>query len=163
MLLTESDRLPAATAAALADIAPARVVALGGEVVVSDDVLEAAAAAAGGAGTDRLSGPDRFATATAVAGLTPAPRIVYVAVGTNFPDALAAAPAAAANRAPILLTRSDALPDVTRDAIAALDLDGIVLLGGPDAVDAVDAAVERKLVALLAERRPPHSRVRYHP
>ncbi|NIA25909.1 MAG: S8 family serine peptidase, partial [Gammaproteobacteria bacterium] len=63
----------------------------------------------------RLWGLDRFATAASVASAIfpfPAQR-VYLAYGLDFPDALAGGPAAALDGAPLLLTRSDVVPQVT--------------------------------------------------
>ncbi len=135
ILLTLPGSLPSATAAALDDLGPATVTALGGVAAVAEDTLTAAGVAAGGASTDRLSGADRFLTATAIAQSMSGVDTVYVAVGTNFPDALAAGPAAFGEGAPIVLTRTDALPDTT---VAYLDgivgLRRIVVLGGVGAI-----------------------------
>lgn len=145
ILLTDTDVLPAATASMLAALAPDTVVALGGPVAISADVLGQAATAAG-ASDERVSGPDRYATAVEIAGLVPTPTVVYVAVGTNFPDALAASPAAAAEGAPIVLTTTDELPQVVESLLADLGVCRIVILGG---AVAVSEAVATTLATLL--------------
>ena len=99
VLLTNGARPDAMTSAYLARHPGAAVHALGGP-----------AAAAYPLATP-VVGPDRYATSTRVAELFfPAPPTVYVASGASFPDALAAAPAAAADAAPLVLTRPDVLP-----------------------------------------------------
>ncbi|NUP48522.1 MAG: hypothetical protein HOW97_14615, partial [Catenulispora sp.] len=65
----------------------------------------------------RLAGPDRFATATAIAAeVSPHPHTVLVATGANFPDALAAGAAAATDPdgGVVLLTNDKTVPAATR-------------------------------------------------
>lgn len=85
---------------------------------------------------DRLSGTDRYATAAAISANTfdPGVPVVYVATGTDYPDALAAVPAAIKAGGPILLTRKDSLPSATRGELARLDPKSIVVIGGTFAV-----------------------------
>ena len=87
----------------------------------------------------RLAGPDRYATAAAVASEVRAPGgLAFIASGERFPDALAAGPVAAARRAPILLTPRDALPNPTLGVLAQLGIGDAVVVGGSNAVaDAV--------------------------
>src|SRR5687768_2820966 len=58
----------------------------------------------------RIEGADRYATAAAVSAnaFAPGVDVAYVVTGTNFPDALAGAPAAAHEGGPVLLTQADA-------------------------------------------------------
>ncbi|HWF41111.1 MAG TPA: cell wall-binding repeat-containing protein, partial [Acidothermaceae bacterium] len=66
----------------------------------------------------RYSGPDRFATAVAVANALGDPSTVLLATGTGFPDALAAGPAAAHVHGAVLLTDGTALPAATADYLS---------------------------------------------
>ncbi len=86
--------------------------------------------------TSRLAGGDRFATAAAVsrAFFAPGVPVAYVATGRDFADALAGAPAAARDGAPLLLTEAASLPVATRDELARLTPGRIVVLGGPGTV-----------------------------
>lgn len=59
---------------------------------------------------------------------------VFLATGTDFPDALAATPVAGRDVRFTLLTERDRLPDVTRDRIAATQPRRIVILGGTSAI-----------------------------
>jgi putative cell wall-binding protein/murein DD-endopeptidase MepM/ murein hydrolase activator NlpD len=85
---------------------------------------------------ERRFGIDRFATAGAIAAASHpnGSEVVFVAVGTNFPDAIAAGPAAAHLDAPILLVRQDSVPTSTADALQDLAPTTVYVLGGPAAV-----------------------------
>lgn len=61
--------------------------------------------------------------------------VVYVADGSNFPDALAGATLASTVGAPLLMVKpAPPLPSETAAALAVLDPDRIVILGGPASV-----------------------------
>lgn len=84
---------------------------------------------------ERLAGPDRYATAAAVAAShEPGVPIAYVATGLSFPDALAGAALAGAQHAPLLLTTRTTVPSVTAQALTRLQPADIVVLGGPASV-----------------------------
>lgn len=141
LLLVRSNAIPAATQAELARLQPRRIVVVGGPGVVSDGVAAGLQSYTAGSVT-RLWGADRFATAAEVsrAGWSSGSSLVYIATGSNYPDALAAGAAAARNSAPILLVRPDAVPQATADALRSLAPSRIVVLGGSGAVsDAVVA------------------------
>ncbi|HEX5590226.1 MAG TPA: cell wall-binding repeat-containing protein, partial [Candidatus Limnocylindrales bacterium] len=89
-------------------------------------------------GTVRVAGPDRYATAAAVVAdaFQPGVEVAYVATGTAFPDALAAAAAAGASGAPVLLVTPTAVPAATAAQLARLQPARIVVVGGPSAVSA---------------------------
>jgi putative cell wall-binding protein len=79
----------------------------------------------------RVAGADRYATAAALSALCYAPGVpvAYVATGSNFPDALAAGPAAAHAGGPVLLVRQSELPDATATELTRLRPGRIVVLG----------------------------------
>lgn len=84
----------------------------------------------------RLSGSDRYATAVEISKFAypdGAPT-VYVAVGSSFPDGLAAAPAAARAGGPLLLVPSTSLPGVVKSEIQRLKPANIVVVGGSGVV-----------------------------
>ncbi|GAA5162223.1 cell wall-binding repeat-containing protein [Ornithinimicrobium tianjinense] len=93
----------------------------------------------------RLSGADRYGTATDVASqfFAPGVPVVYVANGTSFADALGAGPAAALQSGPVLFTKSDSLPAVTRSALTRLRPGRIVVVGGTAVVDGTVLATLR--------------------
>jgi len=87
--------------------------------------------------TDRVFGADRYETAVEVAKVHyPWTNTVYIASGEQFADALSAAPAAAHEGAALLLTKTNVLPDVVRNAITSLNTTKIVVVGGTGAVSA---------------------------
>lgn len=135
LLLVGADEVPASTAAALTALAPDRIVVLGGTAAVGAPVEEQLSA--DGAAVERLSGDDRFATAAAVSRATfpeATAGTVYVATGAAFPDALAGGPAAATAPGPVLLVTADDVPEATRDELARLAPERVVVLGGTDPV-----------------------------
>ena len=88
----------------------------------------------------RIAGSDRYATAAALSTATygPGVSVAYVATGANFPDALAAGPAAAVSGGPVLLVKHSEIPVATANELARLRPDHIVVLGAPAVVsDAV--------------------------
>ncbi len=99
----------------------------------------------------RVAGPDRFATAVALARRGPDGGPVYLASGRSFADGLAAGPVVAAAGGALLLTEPDELPDATRDELVRRGATDVVVLGGPVAVstdvvmevEALGAAVRR--------------------
>ena len=141
ILLTAGDALPDATATELARLTPTRVVVLGGTAAVADPVLDQITAAVPGAEVVRVAGPDRFATAAAVATDTftaPVP-IVVVATGSSFADALSGGAAAGHHGGPLLLVDRDTVPEATAAALRALQPARIVVLGGTAAISDVVA------------------------
>ena len=132
VLLTMQNELPAATRAELDRLNPTRVWVLGGTGVVSESVRSQIAAYASTGEAVRIAGADRYATAAQVAqrwygaGVPAA----FVAVGSNFADALAGAPAAALRDSPLLLVRPGSIPGPTVTALQTLQPQRIYVLGG---------------------------------
>jgi len=91
-----------------------------------------------------LRGIDRYETALAVSrhAFTPGVGAVVLATGEDFPDALSAAPLAAAYGGPVLLTPPMALRDATAAEIARLAPKKVFLVGlEPALADQVSAAL----------------------
>ena len=135
ILLVGGNAIPTAIAAELARLEPGRIVILGGSGVVSDAVSAQLAAFAA---VSRIAGSDRYATSAAISATTFAPGVpvVFIATGSNFPDALSAGPAASAAGGPVLLVRSNAVPAVIAAELRRLAPARIVVLGGPSVVSA---------------------------
>jgi putative cell wall-binding protein len=96
----------------------------------------------------RLAGPDRFATAVAVSrelfpGEDPDVPVIYIANGLNYPDALAAGPAASYLGGGLLLVTPTSIPEVVAEELERLQPDRIVVVGGTPSVSAgVKSALE---------------------
>ncbi|AXH95332.1 cell wall-binding repeat-containing protein [Ornithinimicrobium avium] len=144
VLLVRPDSVPAATRVALQRLDPRTVVVAGGTTAVSAGVESTLRGLVPDAVVSRRAGADRYGTAARIAAAYRSADVVYVAAGTNFPDALAGAARAADHRAPVLLVRQGSLPAVTASQLERLAPDRIVLLGG---TSAVSRAVERQLRA----------------
>ncbi|WP_161958470.1 cell wall-binding repeat-containing protein [Ornithinimicrobium cavernae] len=130
LLLTHPTQLPSATAAALDRLDPGRIVILGGSGAVSEAVARTLAQHTDGDVT-RIAGADRYETAALIARTFPDHRSrVFVATGTDFPDALAGSAFAGGEHNPVLLAQPYRLPQSSRAAIASLDADSGVLIGG---------------------------------
>lgn len=110
------------------------VTVLGGSSAVSNSVLSAVSARLH-RGVDRLYGANRYATAAAISSefFSPGVDAVYIATGTNFPDALAVGPVAGARNAPVLLVNSG-IPAHTRNELIRLQPSEIIVIGGPSVI-----------------------------
>jgi putative cell wall-binding protein len=111
-------------------------------------------------GVTRVAGVDRFDTAAQLATSrfgTDVPA-VYLVTGSTFPDALAAAPAAAVDGAPVLLTNRDELPSATTAALVDLVPESIIVVGGEGAIsaavfDALDAFTDGPVTRVAGATR----------
>lgn len=142
LLLTLPDALPTVTRDELLRLAPARICIIGGTNAVSDTVEDVLLSLTYPRTPviERIGGSDRYRTAAAVADRVKAalggaaPKRVVIASGRDYPDALSAAPLAAASGWPILLTTPDALPGVTASSITRLGAGSSLVVGGTKAV-----------------------------
>jgi putative cell wall-binding protein len=156
LLLTRPDTLPADVAAEVRSLAPATIVIAGGTKAVSPTVEQQLGAIASDlhATVTRVSGADRFATALAldryafhtVSG-------AWVATGTNFPDALAAASAAGSEDEPIVLVNGLGSTADATASVAAVGATSVRIAGGEAAVSpGIESALTTKLGAVHVTR-----------
>ncbi|MBO1770905.1 cell wall-binding repeat-containing protein [Agrococcus sp. TF02-05] len=97
----------------------------------------------------RLGGADRYEVAIGISQrYAPGVPVVYVAKGTDFPDALSASAAAAYIGGPLLLTGSTTLHEGVAAEIARLEPAAIVVVGG---TASISPAVVDRLAALAPE------------
>lgn len=102
-------------------------------------------------GTHRLAGADRYATAVQIsARFNSGVSVLYIATGTNYPDALSAAAAAGARGVPLLLVQPTAIPSVVWNEIVRLAPLSVVITGGSGVVS---AAVEAQLASIAPVQR----------
>ncbi len=143
ILLVERDKMPAVAATFLDEVGIESVLVAGGTAAVAESVL------GGIADAERVGGINRYETAALIAeyafqrGFTYDE--VFVAVGTDFPDALVAGSLCARRSSPIVLVAPASLTDQTERFLNAhcSAITQLVFLGGVAAVDAdvVSAAV----------------------
>jgi len=149
VLLTESDELPADTAAAIDDNGITTVYVVGGTGAVSADVLADLPAASErvAAGADRYETAADFAVWAVDEGLA-FPSWVGVASGASFPDALSAGAVIGSQGGVLLLTSPNALPQPAEEFLGDRrdDIGRVLLFGGTSAVsDAVRSHVYETL------------------
>lgn len=142
LLTGNGEKLESVVRERLVRLGVRNVYILGGTSAVSSEL--ASELAAMGCGVVRLAGENRFATAVAIArkliDLTgQPPESLFLASSANYPDALAAGPAASALNSPILYVRPDGTLDGSTSefisGLAAEGLDRATILGGSSAVD----------------------------
>ncbi len=91
--------------------------------------------------TERLAGDDRYETSVEISqnSFPTTADTVFIATGLGFADALSAAPAAAVEGAPLLLTRPGGLPSAVRAELSRLQPSTVVIVGGTSAVSSAVA------------------------
>lgn len=135
MLLTRSDRLDPATAAALDHLRPRSITVLGGPQAVSQAVVDALDERAP---VTRIAGDDRYATSAAIAAeFGPSPARSYLTTGALFPDALTTGPVASTHGAPVLLTRPSSLPSAVDSRLRQISEPRGVVVGGTTRIGAI--------------------------
>ncbi|MDP2400444.1 MAG: cell wall-binding repeat-containing protein, partial [Actinomycetota bacterium] len=143
LLLTDPNALPAAVADRIKSLGANRAIIVGGTGAVSSAVQNAVGAAVGG-GVSRVQGTNRYLTSdeigkktVSVPGRAAWDGTAFVATGENFPDALAAAPLAAAKGYPLYLAPRDGITSSTLAAMKAAGVTKVYLLGGEAVVTGV--------------------------
>lgn len=138
LLLTMPGALDPNVAAELVRLHPPQVIVVGGPNAIADSVLDAIRALPFAPQVRRIGGADRFAVSRAIiddawGGAVPD---LYLVTGNAFPDALAAAAAAAQTGRPVLLVNGWlARPDAaTSAAIGRWGTTHVTVVGGPGVV-----------------------------
>lgn len=133
ILLTDADMLPSATARAIRDGGVTSVTIVGGEVAVSRAVEDQIKGT--GVEVRRIAGDTRYSTSAMVVRDAGALTLPFVVTGQNWPDALAAGPAAAHVGGQVLL-----VPTPTIGGSAAMrlideaDVDRVAVIGSTSVV-----------------------------
>lgn len=137
ILLTKSTELNPEVLAELKRLKAEHIVIVGGTLAVSAETEEKLQNE--GFQTTRLSGSNRYGTNVAILQDLGQTKGMFVASGSNYADALAAAPIAAANGWGILLTASN---DITNEALSFVKNKETVIVGG---TLAISPTVENKV------------------
>jgi putative cell wall-binding protein len=149
ILLMRAGSLPAVTAAEVQRLGAENVYIIGGEAAISMDVQEDLEVMLDGFVT-RIQGSERCETANLVA--REAVDVLgadfdgtaLVVTSLHYPDALSAAPVAAADGTPMFLVGANGIDAGTMRAMRDLSVTDVIIVGGPAAVS---AATEAQLVA----------------
>jgi putative cell wall-binding protein len=142
LLLTPSGALTPGIKVEIARLQPANVVVVGGPASVSGAVVDDLERSFAELTVKRIGGADRFEVSRSLIsdadfGVTSSTWI-YLASGANFPDALAASPAAITFGAPVLLVDGTQTSPTTAETalFEALGVSNIQIAGGPASVSA---------------------------
>jgi len=148
LLLVKQNEIPTTVENQLEDFATAgasRVYIVGGADVVSRGVEDALKALPGAPDVVRLSGTTRYGTAAKVYEEEACGFEVFLATGTNFPDAIAGGALAGSFNSvfptflgvgAILLANSSGVPQETINAMNNCNSDSVTFLGGTDVLPA---------------------------
>ncbi|GEM_PF-3504508 len=136
ILLSSTSQIGATTLDEIERLGATRVIILGGTSAISDNV--ASILTGNGLTVERIAGSNRYHTAVLTAEYMRAHGASFdsavIAVGTNFPDALAAASYAAIQERPILLTGSSTLSLITKGAIESMGIEDTFVVGGTSVI-----------------------------
>lgn len=132
LLLTAPGYLPSSVSSEISSLNPQRIVVVGGQNAVSDDVIAQLQSLEPGANVTRISGGDRYATSRAIASYAfQSTTSAFFATGTGFPDALAAGAAAGSIHAPVILVPgSGTVDDQTAQLVRSLGASTLDVAGG---------------------------------
>ncbi|MGG1630847.1 N,N-dimethylformamidase beta subunit family domain-containing protein [Rossellomorea sp. NRS-1567] len=129
ILLTRKSDIPAPIAHYINDKTITSTIIMGGEGSVGKEVASKLPK------PERIGGSDRYAVAANLIKEKNLPsEKAYIATGLSFADALTGSVLAAKENTPILLTRSDVLPDDTKNIIEEKNISNYLILGGPASV-----------------------------
>lgn len=153
LLLTPTSLLLPSVTAELQRLEPEHVIIVGTEESVSAQVAEQVATAVPDAGIERIGGANRYETSVLIAQHAfPDATRAYVASGVLFPDALSAAPVAAAVAAPVILTPQAALTRSVREYFETSSIAHVVVAGGEPSVSGDVVAELDAIVGTSPER-----------
>lgn len=156
ILLVQRDAIPLDTSTALTELGAEHVVILGGTDAVSQAVEDQLAA---DHTVTRIAGDDRYDTAAAIAraieardglGAYEGERAAFLTRGDDFADVLSTGAMSYYASVPVLLTPTTTLHETTSATLDDLDIQTVIVAGGPDAVsEAVVDAVEAKGINVI--------------
>ncbi len=133
ILLTDTNDLDTATKNEIKRLNPSKVILVGGDGVISNDIITQINGIKAGVTVERLGGIDRYETSLKVAQKLDASVDVtkaYVCFGHGEPDALSIASKAGEEKAPIILVECDTVTKNTLDWLKGESLETAYFIGG---------------------------------
>ncbi|WP_112179947.1 MULTISPECIES: cell wall-binding repeat-containing protein [Paraliobacillus] len=134
LLLTKTDFLPSEISTEISRLNPKHVIVLGGESAISSAVVKDLESR--GINVKRISGENRYATATNIATEVGTTNEIFLTTGDNSPDPLSIAPYASMKQIPILLTKTDSLTSEVKKMIQNGNIAKVTIIGGENVVSA---------------------------
>ncbi len=155
ILLTKTRSLDGGVKAETSRLGAKEVILIGGNNALSNEVEGAVKK---GWKSSRIGGADRYETSALIAWrmakLKGNPEKVILATGLNYADALSISPYAGKMAYPILLTKTNALPDVIKKTIQDMKVSSALVLGGKAALtDSVVKDIPQKIERIGGETR----------
>ncbi|OBR91254.1 MULTISPECIES: cell wall-binding repeat-containing protein [Clostridium] len=129
IILSSKDSLSGSTIDELKRLKAKNAFVIGGTGSLSDDVT-AQLKNIGISNVERLGGADRYETSVKIAQKLGSVSSVVVTSGGGYADSLSIAPIAASKGMPILLTRSNSMPDVVENYIKGQSVSKTYVVGG---------------------------------
>lgn len=136
ILLTRTNALTSSTKEEIIRLGTNRVIILGGTGAVSDAVFQELVAM--GLNVERISGSGRYDTAAEIAREMAKGGPIdtaFIAVGTNFADALSSSSYAAKAGCPILLVQTTRIPAATETVLSELGITKTNVIGGDGVIN----------------------------
>ena len=130
ILLTKPNELPSAVKRELNRLKPEQIIIIGGINAVSQQIENDLHTYANP--LTRIAGNDRYETAIEIADRLNINQQMILVSGERFADALAISPYAAKNQIPILLTKKEKMPDVTKTV--AKNYNKTTIIGGEQVI-----------------------------
>lgn len=138
LLLNDPKSLRSEVLAELKNLRTNRVYVLGGQGAVSETVVQELKA--NSIDVTRIDGSNRYDTAAKIAKTAlSSSQKAYVVSGSNYADALSISSYAAAQQIPLLLTAKDSVPAETLEALQALGVSQVTLVGGEGVISPASA------------------------
>ncbi len=158
LLLTKVKSITTGTTNEIIRLAPSNVLIVGGPASIDDVIMRALSAALpDSVSVTRIWGADRFEVSRNLIADpdfgVPTSNWVYLASGGNFPDALAASPAAVAQNGPVLLVNgTETRPTAAETALLdGMGVTNVQIVGGTASVSqALQTALETPFVVTRA-------------
>lgn len=152
VLLVQPNKVPASVISELERTKPSRIYVLGGSNAISNSVVSTLRRTV--PDVRRLSGDDRYRTATRIAQATfGSVNEVFISSGEGFADAVSGGAAAARRDAPMYLTRARDLPWATAAELRRTQPARIRLIGGEQVIsEAVKREIQQIVPGATIER-----------
>lgn len=139
-LILVGNALDQSTRNYLQSVRPSEIILIGGDGVLSKNLeVELQSIQKN---ITRISGKDRYETATEIAKKLNAPETAFLVNGLQDADAISIAGVAAKLGAPVLMTQANTIPETTLNYLEEYSVKNIILIGG---TRPIGASVEEKL------------------
>ncbi|MFD2044509.1 cell wall-binding repeat-containing protein [Ornithinibacillus salinisoli] len=132
LLLTKTNSLPSEASKEIDRLQPKNVIILGGEAAISKVVEKSLENK--GINVQRISGENRYATATKIAAEVGTSNEIILTTGENSPDPLSIAPYAGMKQIPIVLTKPNGLSPEVSEMVKSNGISKVTIIGGETAV-----------------------------